>query len=111
MGGMPCFLVEIRMNEGGKVELERAAWTLEAAQNRLRLKATATRTLMAGVVHEDGQLVWLIEAPSLEAVRRLVSLALLPRGRIREITEVSGGGDGMMSQGAITPWPTPRRRS
>jgi hypothetical protein len=89
MGGVPCFLVEIRMNEAGKVELERAVRTLEAAQTRLRLKATATRTLTAGVVHDDGQLVCLIEAPSLEAVRRLVSLALLPRGRIREITEVS----------------------
>jgi hypothetical protein len=91
MGVVPCFLVEIPMNEAGKVELERAARTLEAAQTRLRLKATATRTLMAGVARDDRQLVCLIEAPSLEAVRRLASLALLPRGRIREIIHVSGG--------------------
>ena len=82
------------MNEAGKLELERAARTLEAAQTRLRLKAAPIRTLMAGVTHEDGHLVWLIEAPSLEEVRRLVSLALLPRGRIREMTQVGGGRDG-----------------
>ena len=76
------------MTEPGQVELERAGRTLGAAQARLRRSRTATRMLIAGVTPIDGRLVCLIEAPSLDVVRRLVVLALLPAGRIREITHV-----------------------
>lgn len=76
------------MNDAGRLELELAARTLDSAQARLRRGATAARTVLAGVTYLDGRLVCLIEAPSLEVVRRLVALALLPAGRIREITRV-----------------------
>jgi hypothetical protein len=87
---MSYFLVEIRMTDGGQLELELVARTLEAAQNRLRRTATATRTIGAGLIPDDGRLVCLIEATSLETVRRLVSMAFLPAARIREITHVAG---------------------
>jgi hypothetical protein len=90
MGAMSYFLVEIRMSDAGQLELERVARTLEAAQARLRRTATATRTIVAGFTPDDGRLVCLIEATSMETVRRLVSIASLPAGRIREITHVSG---------------------
>ena len=47
-----------------------------------------TRTIFAGLSREDGRLVCLIETASLESARRMVGLALLPPGRIREITGV-----------------------
>jgi hypothetical protein len=84
-GPMPYFLVEIPMNETGRVELERATGTLVTAQARLRTGPAATRTRVAGVTADDGRLVCLVEAPGLETVRRLVTLALLPAGRIREV--------------------------
>jgi hypothetical protein len=78
-------------------ELERATRMLVAAQSRLRGQATFTRTIFAGLSREDRRLVYLVEAASLESARRLVSLALLPPGRIREITYLAdahllGGG-------------------
>jgi hypothetical protein len=85
---MPFFLVEIPMNNAGRPELALAARTLDAGQARLRRRATAARTVIAGVTHEDGRLVCLVEAPSFDVVRSLVTLALLPAGRIREITRV-----------------------
>jgi hypothetical protein len=90
MSAMSYFLVEIRMSDAGQHELERVARTLEAAQTRLRRTATATRTIVAGLTGDDGRLVCLIEATSLETVRRLVSMAFLPAARIREITHVTG---------------------
>jgi len=90
MGAMSYFLVEIRMSDAGQLELERVARTLEAAQTRLRRTATATRTIVAGFTPEDGRLVCLIEATSLETARRLVGMAFLPAARIREITHVTG---------------------
>lgn len=87
---MPHFLVELHMNGAGKLELDRALGMLEAAQSRLRGVAPHTRTLIAGLIRENGRLVCLIEATSLASAQRLVSVALLPAGRIREITEVGG---------------------
>jgi hypothetical protein len=85
------------MAGAGELELERAVRMLDAAQARMREAATVTRTIMAGLSREDGRLVCLIEATGLESARRLVSLALLPAGRIREITHLAGaarlGGD------------------
>lgn len=85
---MPFFLVEIPMNNAGRLELELAARTLDAAQARLWRRATIARTVIAGVTHLDGRLVCLVEAPSLEVVRRMVALALLPAGRIQAISRV-----------------------
>jgi hypothetical protein len=78
------------MADAGALDLERAVRMLEAAQSRMRGTATVTRTVMAGLSREDGRMVCLIEATSLESARRLVSLALLPPGRIREITHLAG---------------------
>ncbi len=85
---MPFYLVEIPMNTAAWPELELAARTLDSAEERLRRTATAARTLIAGVTHQDGRLVCVVEAPSLEVVRRLVALALLPAGRIRQISRL-----------------------
>jgi hypothetical protein len=87
---MPNFLIEVHMADAGALELERAVRMLEAAQTRMRGTATVTRTIIAGLSREDGRLVCLIEATSLESARRLVSVALLPPGRIREITHLAG---------------------
>ncbi len=88
MGAMPHFLVELHMRDAGQPELDRALGMLEAAQSRLRDRATVTRVIISGVSREDGRLVCLIEATSLEVARRLLSVALLPAGRVREITEI-----------------------
>jgi hypothetical protein len=76
------------MADAGQLELERAMRMLEAAQ--LRMRAALTRTILAGFSPEDGRLVCLIEATSLDTARRLVGLALLPPARIREITHLAG---------------------
>jgi hypothetical protein len=86
MGAMSHFLVEIRMKDAA--QLERATQMLGASQIRLRRRATATRTIIAGHSPNDGQLVCIIEATDLETVTRLISMAFLPPGRIREITSV-----------------------
>ncbi len=67
---MPTFLIEVHMAQAGELELERAVRMLEAAQTRMRGPATVTRTLIAGLSREDGRLVCLIEAASLESARR-----------------------------------------
>jgi hypothetical protein len=89
MGAMSHFLVELRMNDA--TQLERAAEMLDAAQIRLRRRGTSTRIIIAGHSPDDGQLVCFIEATDLETVTRLISMAFLPRGRIREITPVISG--------------------
>lgn len=85
---VPYFLFEVHMHGAGQVELSRAVRMLEAAQ--ARLWRTPTTPVVAGFIREDGRLVCLIEATSAESARRLVSVALLPAGRIREITDVTG---------------------
>ena len=87
---MPNYLVEVHIADAGELELDRAMRMLEAAQARMRRTATVTRTIIAGYLREDGRLVFVIEATSLDAARRLVSLALLPAGRIREISHLAG---------------------
>lgn len=87
---MPNFLVEVHLAAADELELERALRLLEAAQDRMRGTGSGTRTIIAGVTRDDGRLVCLVEAPSLAAARRLVSLALLPPGRIREISHLAG---------------------
>jgi len=77
------------MGDVGALELERAMRMLVAAQSRMRGQATFAPTTFAGLSREDGRLVCLVAAASLESVRRMVSLALLPPGRIREITDLA----------------------
>lgn len=77
------------MADAGAFELERATRMLVAAQSRMRGQATFARMLFVGLSREDGRLVYLVEAASLESARRMVSLALLPPGRIREITNLA----------------------
>jgi hypothetical protein len=78
------------MADAGERELERAVRLLKAAQTRLRAPGTVTLTTITGLSRADGRLVCLIDVPSLEAARRLVAVALLPAGRIREITHLAG---------------------
>lgn len=82
---MSYFLVEIPVPLSDGVDVGRAMRTLRAAQSRLRERAVAVRPLLAGVTDKEGWMVFLMEAVTIEAVRTLVSLALLPAGRIREI--------------------------
>ena len=87
---VPYFLVEIHLHGAGRAELSRAVRLLEAAQSRFQ--GTATTPVVAGFTREDSQLVCLIEATSVESARRVVRVALLPAGRIREVTNVMGTG-------------------
>ena len=70
ISSVSVFLIEIHMADAGELEVERAARMLDAAQIRMRGSPTVTR--------------------SLESARRLVRMALLPAGRIREITHPAG---------------------
>ena len=94
---MPTYLIEAHVADAGAFELERATRMLVAAQSRMRGQATFARTIFAGLSREDRRLVYLVEAAGLESARRMVTLALLPPGRIREITTLAdahllGGG-------------------
>jgi hypothetical protein len=87
-GPMPHFLVEIHMSDAGEPDLERAVRMLEAAQGRAQAGAVAC-PIIAGISREDGRLLCLIEAASLAVARRTVAIALLPPGRIREVTHIT----------------------
>jgi hypothetical protein len=78
------------MAGAGERELARALRMLDAAQSRMRESQAAKLTIIAGLSRGDGRLVGLIEATSLASAQRLVSLALLPPARIREITHLAG---------------------
>ena len=78
------------MADASELELERAVWMLDAAITRMPESTIATHTILAGHSRDDSRLVCLIEAANLESARRLVSLALLPPGRLREITPLEG---------------------
>ena len=78
------------MADAGERELERAVRMLNAAQTRMRASGTVTLTTVIGLSRADGRFVCLIDVPDLEAARRLVGIALLPGGRIREITHLAG---------------------
>jgi hypothetical protein len=86
---MPAFLIDIHLADAEDRDLERAARTLDAAQARLRATRTHTPTIIVGLRREDGRLVCLVDAPDAESARRLVRVALLPGGRIREITSLA----------------------
>ena len=78
------------MTNAGDLELERAVRMLEAAQDRLQDEPRMARPIIAGISHDDGRLICLIEATTLAAARRTVAVALLPPGRIREIARITG---------------------
>ncbi len=88
---MPHFLVEIHMSDAGEPELERAVRMLEAAQGRLR-GGVVGRAVIAGISREDGRLICLIESTTLTAARRTLEVALLPPGRVREISRIADTG-------------------
>lgn len=83
---MRYFLVELPVHQPDRVEMARATRMLRAAGVRLSGSAMAARPLIPASINGYGRLVCLIEAPSVQALRRLVALALLPVGRIREIS-------------------------
>jgi hypothetical protein len=85
------FLVEIYMSDVGLLVLERASRMLEAAHSRLSRAGILTRTIVAGHSREDDRLLYLIEAGSADEARRLFAVALMPAGRIHEITLIAGG--------------------
>ena len=85
---MPTFMIEIPIADAGPPEFERALRVLVVAQSRTRETPAITRTILAGLSREDGSFICLIEAATIQSARRLVRLALLPPGRIREITRL-----------------------
>ena len=87
---MPIYLIEVHMADASDRDLERAARMLDAATTRMPESPIAVRTFLTGHDRDDGGLVCLIEAASMESARRFMSLALLPPGRLREITRLEG---------------------
>ena len=104
-GAMSYFLVEIPVPQSDSVDIARAVRTLEAAQSRLSDGEIVVRPLVAGVTSDDGRLVCLMEAEAVEGVRSLVALALLPAGRIREVSclALRGGAVGNSDGGTGEP--------
>jgi hypothetical protein len=90
IAAMPKYMVEIHMPDAGELELDRAMRMLEAAQARVRRTTNVTCAITATYLREDGRLFFVIEAPNRDSARRLVSLALLPVGRIRQIRHLAG---------------------
>jgi hypothetical protein len=101
---MAYFVVEIPINEADWLLVKRATITLEAAQGRLRRGGIATRQVIAGVIAQDSRLICLVEAGNRDTVRRLVALALLPAGRIREISAIGLTGRGLRPRTRF--WPS-----
>ncbi|MCU1637195.1 MAG: hypothetical protein JWQ68_2434 [Cryobacterium sp.] len=83
---MPYFLVEIPVRMPHRREMERASRTLRSARSRLTGTSIAAPFLMVAATADNAGLVFLVKAPSVAAVRQLVTLALLPGGRIRELS-------------------------
>jgi hypothetical protein len=86
MAPMRCFLVEIPLQQIGPRDSERALGALRTAQSRLGRSGIIARLLFAGTSRDDDRLICLMEASAMPAVRALVALALLPAGRVRELT-------------------------
>jgi hypothetical protein len=82
---MPHYIVEIRLPGVDRPEVARVARVLKSANDRL---GHIARVVTASVGRDDGRLVCTVEAPSADVVRRLIDTALLPSGRIGEITTV-----------------------
>lgn len=84
---MPQFIVEIRLPGVAGPEMARVARVLSSANARL---GHVARVVTASVGYDDGRLVCTVAAANAEAVRHLISTALLPSGRIGEITTLLG---------------------
>lgn len=83
---MPHYIVEIRLPGVERPEVSRVARVLRSANDRLGHTA---RVVTASVGRDDGRLVCTVEASDADAVRHLIDTALLPSGRIGEITQIS----------------------
>jgi hypothetical protein len=90
MRTMPTFRVDVPMADSSLGELERAMRMLATAQVRMAAWSPETRTILAGISREDGRLVCLIKAASVDEARRMIGLALLPPGPIHEIGDPVG---------------------
>jgi hypothetical protein len=84
---MPIFLVEVHVPGGRQLELDRARRMLESAQARMSGSAMVTTAWSGGPDGGGARLVCVIEGDSVETARRLIGVALVPHGRIREISE------------------------
>ena len=84
---MPNFFVELNVSRGRELELERAARMLESAEARMGGTATVMTHSIGGRDGGAERLVCLIEADTPEAADRVMRVALVPHGRIREISE------------------------
>ena len=87
---MPTFLIEVHVGNANDAELERALGMLNAAQARMLEPGLAPPIATAGITRDDGRLICLIQAPSRDVAQRLVSVALPPGAKIREITHLAG---------------------
>lgn len=81
---MRRFLVGIHVPQADAAGLDRAMRTLWAADSRLSDDASTGRLVTVGIDGDDGRLSCVIEAPTIDAVRRLIALAFLSTGRVRE---------------------------
>lgn len=93
---MGCFLVGISVPQWDAVDIERAKRTLLAAESRI---SEADSPRVTAVTHDDGRLICMVEAASVDAVRRLTALALLPAGRVQEVRDPDGPGSRGASDG------------
>jgi hypothetical protein len=83
---MPNYFVELNVT-GGELELDRAVRMLETAQRRMSGRSAVIPLSTGDRGRDTPRLVCLIEADSPEAAKRLMSVALVPHGPIREVSQ------------------------
>ena len=84
---MPSFVVALNLKGGRGPELVRAARMLDAAGARSSATATVTVRSFRGRGGEGVRHVCLIGAEGIEAAQHLMSVALVPHGPIRAISD------------------------
>ncbi|WP_306232887.1 hypothetical protein [Agrococcus beijingensis] len=96
---MRCFLVEIALPHASRVDAHRAARALLAAQARLEQRDPVAAPVVAALA-DDGRLLCVLQTRSVDAVRSLVALAMLPAPRIHELEQLLPASDGGTASGA-----------